>query len=262
MATKIKKEDFDKYSIKGFKIGDTIYIPEAGIQAEIMAVDLDEDCTYGVMIDAAQINLKEEDFIDVPIKDCNSDSVYYRKKALKEKYKIWVNTDKVEHVWVTHTREDVLDSEQEECDNVEVDADAFMIDDYLKDDFDVYSEFFLKSKYDNVIWSDQCWSNETYTGMQSLIEVSYNEAEYGAIVFDSKCNSNNGHLLKAILAYADRVSKIPDFYEIMLNQLSLANDSATVKDVIESIVENLYAEDIIHSYRWNSNGMCAVLVKL
>ena len=103
MATKIKKEDFDKYNIKGFKIGDTVLIQEADVQAEIIAIDLDESCMYNIMIDATQINLKEEDFIGVPIEDCRSDTVYYRKKALKKKYKIWVNPYSAEHVLVTNT---------------------------------------------------------------------------------------------------------------------------------------------------------------
>ena len=42
--------------------------------------------------------MSDDDFIDIPIEDCRSETVYYRKKALKKKYKIWVNADKVEHV--------------------------------------------------------------------------------------------------------------------------------------------------------------------
>ena len=137
-----------------------------------------------------------------------------------------------------------------------------MIEDYLKDESDIYSEFFLKSKYDNIIWSDHCWSNETYTDMQSLVEVNRDEAEYVAIVFDSNCRLNNRRLLDALLASADRISNMSQFNKIIVDNISQVDNATTVKDLIEVIVEDLYAEDIVHSYRWNSNGMCAVLVKL
>ena len=78
MATKIKKEDFDRYTVNGFKIGDVIEIKEADVQAEIIAVDLDKYSLYRIMIDATQINLNDDDFIDIPIEDCNSNAVYYR----------------------------------------------------------------------------------------------------------------------------------------------------------------------------------------
>lgn len=265
MATKIKKEDFDRYTVNGFKIGDVIEIKEADVQAEIIAVDLDKYSLYRIMIDATQINLNDDDFIDIPIEDCRNETVYYRKKALKKKYKIWVNADKVEHVYDTNTRENVLENRQEEPVNEEdssSDDDAFMIEDYLKDDSDIYSEFFLKSKYGNTIWSDQCWSNETYTDMQSLVEVNRYDAEYIAIVFDSNCSLNNGRLLDALLASADRTSKMSQFDKIIVDNISQVDNATTIKDLIAIIVEDLYAEDIIHSYRWNSDGMCAVLVKL
>ena len=100
MATKLKKEDFNKYKVNGFKIGDSIYSPEVGIQAEIIAIDLEKNCEYDIMIDATQAELEENIFIDVPIEDCHSDTVYYRKKALKGKYDVWINSAKIQHVHV------------------------------------------------------------------------------------------------------------------------------------------------------------------
>lgn len=99
MATKLKKRDFDKYNVNGFKIGDVICIPGTNVhQAEIIAIDSCENVEYSIMIDATEANLKECDFIDVPIKDCNSETVYYRKKALNSRYEIWVDVTIVQHI--------------------------------------------------------------------------------------------------------------------------------------------------------------------
>lgn len=108
MATKLKKEDFDKYKVNGFKIGDIVYLPEANIQAEIIAVDID-DTVFDIMIDTTQVELSEDVFIGVPIEDCRSDTVYYRKKALKDKYKIWIDSAKVQHVVEISIEEVILD---------------------------------------------------------------------------------------------------------------------------------------------------------
>jgi hypothetical protein len=97
MATKLKKEDFYKYNTEGFKIGDVVYIPDDGIQAEIVAVDLDRSCMYNVMIDAKQTKLN---YISVLIKDLYSDTVYYRKKALRDKYDVWIDSANIQHVGV------------------------------------------------------------------------------------------------------------------------------------------------------------------
>lgn len=95
MATKIKKEDFYKYNTEGFKIGDVVYIPDDGIQAEIVAVDLDRSCMHNVMIDANQTKLN---YIGVLIEECHSSTVYYRKKALRDKYYVWIESSKIQHV--------------------------------------------------------------------------------------------------------------------------------------------------------------------
>lgn len=266
MATKIKKEDFDKYSIDGFKIGDTVWIQEANVQSEVIAVDLDKSCMYNIMIDATQINLKEEDLMEIPIKDCSSDSVYYRRKAFKEKYKIWVNLYSVEHVLVTKTEESVLENKQEEYvneeDNSIVHSDAFMIEDYLKDDSNIYLEFYLKPKYGDYVSRNREWNNETYVDENSLIEVGYDDAKYIAIVFDSNYSLNNEALLSTFLDSADRMLAKAEFHRTIINNITLAGNTTHVKDLIESIVQDLYVENIIHSYSWNSRGTCAVLVEI
>ena len=97
MATKLKKEDFDKYNTEGFKIGDVVYIPDDDIQAEVIAIDLDRSCLHNVMINARQTKLN---YIGVLIEDCHSDTVYYRKKALKDKYYVWIDSANIQHVGV------------------------------------------------------------------------------------------------------------------------------------------------------------------
>lgn len=71
-----------------------MYLPKADIQAEIIAVDLDDSVSYNIMIDVEKEYLEGYDFIDARIEDCNSDTVYYRKKALKKKsYDVWISSD-------------------------------------------------------------------------------------------------------------------------------------------------------------------------
>lgn len=98
MAVKLKKERFDKYNTEGFKIGDKVYIPKANIHAKIIAIDLDRT-EYNIMIDAMEINLPKEDFIEILMIDrLRTKTVYYRKRALKDKYIIWIRSGDVQHI--------------------------------------------------------------------------------------------------------------------------------------------------------------------
>lgn len=275
MAIKLKKEDFDKHNVKGFKIGDKVLIHSINLSSEIIAIDKDPTSNYNVMIDDVGI----EDYSVPELSRCRLSSVvdfstiYYRKKALKNKYDAWVRSTDLEHIpteekdWqeIESTKSEENDMEDDDIEETEEhdDSDTFMIEDYLKDDYNPhYSEFYLKPKYNGSVSGSSDWGNETYTDKDSLIEVNYDEAEYVAIVFDPDNSSSKEKLLEALIESSEKMSNVYTLNTIIMNDIALANNDTPVKDLIQDILHDTYVEDIIRSYRWNNRGMCAVLVAL
>lgn len=268
MANRIKKEDFDKHNVDGFKIGDKVLIPSINLASEIIAIDKDPESFYNVMIDAVEI----DDFAihELSYGSCNGDTVYYRKKALKDKYRAWVRSIDLEHIpteerdWqeMESTKSEENDMEEDDIEETEEDddSDTFMIEEYLKDD--CYPYYYLKPKYSGDIIGSSGWSNETYTGKDSLIEVNCDEAKYVAIVFDPDNSSSKDKLLEALLESSERMSNVYTLNKIIMDNIALVNWDTPVKDLIQDILHDSYVEDIIRSYHWNNRGMCAVLIKV
>lgn len=256
MAIKLKKEDFDKHNVNGFKIGDRVLIPSLNLSSEIIAIDKNPASSYNVMIDEVGVG-------DFSVPDLGSSTlssliadypmIYYRKKALKNKYNAWARSTDLEHIptedkdWQeiestkSEENEDCLHGEDDmEEDNAIEEAgeeddkkiDSFLVDDILSTSLHEVEEFSLKLTSTEVETSD--WTSSD----MDLIEVYPTEATHIAFVFDNGCF---GRFLEFMY------NNIKD-NDVLEEVLILTIDDAIKEQSVEPILNYLYLEAIIVSY--------------
>ena len=92
MTRKVKKEEFRKYNVGGFCVGDEVIYN--GNNHTIEALDLKADAGYHILLDDASSSGEE----DVSGFEDDKFDIIYRAKALKKKYNLWVSTATISHV--------------------------------------------------------------------------------------------------------------------------------------------------------------------
>lgn len=248
MATRVKKEDFDKHNVKGFKIGDKVLIPSLNLSSEIIAIDKGDEWNYNVMINEVGI----DDFSVPELSRCrlfsiiDSSTIYYRKKALNNKYDAWVRSTDLEHIpteekvrqEIKSTKSEENDMEEdndieetgEEDDDKEI--DSFLVDDILSTSLHEVEEFSLKLTSIEVETSD--WTSSD----MDLVKVYHTDATHIAFIFDNGCF---GRFLEFLYNNIND-NKVID--EILI----LTIDDAVKEQNVEPILNYLYLESIIVSY--------------
>jgi hypothetical protein len=94
MIRKVKEKDYDKYDVKGFRLGQDVLIKEHGNTIyTIVGLDLELENVVCILLNDASCN-------GMRLKSFDSDDfdMVYTKGAKKQKYSKWISSDDIVEV--------------------------------------------------------------------------------------------------------------------------------------------------------------------